>query len=152
MWILLLQIRALILKWQHSQRELIRENNCAFNLYQTLIWVKLFLVEQSSHIYFDITTKGVRHFTLLAMLIFTTSEEEIHIQDREQRPWNRRRSLGRSDIWILACTRVLRPADTSSAPQRGVGCWRTQWSTEAQQARTCDAAFYFLDVGAHVLT
>lgn len=51
----------------------------------------------------------------------------------------------------LYSTGVLRPEVTSSALQRGVRCLRTQESTEAQQARTSDAAFYFLDVDARVL-
>lgn len=72
---LLLQIRALIPKWQHSQRELVRKNNSAFNLHQTLIWINLLLVEHSSHIYSDIAIKGVRYFTLFAMLILTASED-----------------------------------------------------------------------------
>lgn len=75
MQVLLLQIRALIPKWQHSRRELVRENNSAFNLHQNLIWINLLLVEQSSHIYSNIAIKGVRYFTLFAMLILTASED-----------------------------------------------------------------------------
>lgn len=46
---------------------------------------------------------------------------------------------------------MLRPAVISSAPESGLRCLRTQQSTEAQQTRTSDAAFYFLDIGVHVL-